>query len=132
MWTDAINPESWQAPLYYAIAGLWLKLGHWCGLTGGHLLYWLRFLNALFVAALVWLSFVAAREFFPKQAWLRMCVPTLVAFIPQDMFYGIEQRHSVATLFWGGLYLPSPLVARGNAESSPRALPGIGGFRDVI
>ena len=32
--------------------------------SDGHLLYLLRFLNVLFLAALVWLSFLAAREFF--------------------------------------------------------------------
>ena len=66
-WSDATNPESWQPPLYYAVAGLWLKLAQLCGFSDGHLLYWLRFLNVLFLAALVWLSFLAATEFFPQQ-----------------------------------------------------------------
>jgi hypothetical protein len=89
-WSDATNPESWQPPLYYAIAGLWLKSGQLCGFSDGHLLYWVRFLNVLFLVALVWLSSLAAREFFPQQKWVALCVPVLVAFLPQDMFYGIE------------------------------------------
>ena len=103
-WSDATNPESWQPPLYYAIAGFWLKLGQLCEFSDGHLLYWLRFLNVLFLAALVWLSFLAAREFFPQQEWLALCVPVLVAFIPQDMFYGIE-NDNLSPLLFGAVFL---------------------------
>jgi len=103
-WTDATNPESWQPPLYYAIAGLWLDLGQLCGFSDGHLLYWLRFLNVLFLAALVWLSFLAAREFFPQQEWVALCVPVLVAFIPQDMFYGVE-NDNLSPLLFGAVFI---------------------------
>lgn len=119
-WSDAINPESSQPPLYYAIAGLWVKLGQLCGFAGGHLLYWLRFLNILFLAALVWLSFLAAQEFFPRQEWVALCVPVLVAFIPQDMFYGTENDNLSPLLFgavficlirWWRVEVLSPLLA---------------------
>lgn len=119
-WSDAINPESWQPPLYYAIAGLWLKLGQLCGFAEGHLLYWLRFLNVFFLAILVWLSFWAAREFFPQQEWVALCVPVLMAFIPQDMFYGLE-NDNLSPLCFGAVFIclirwwraevPSPLLA---------------------
>ena len=88
-WGHAVNAEAWQPPLYYAVGGVWLKLGQSFEFSEAHLLYWVRFLNVFLAAALVWLSFLAAREFFPEQAWLRLCVPLLTAFIPQDMFYGI-------------------------------------------
>ena len=39
----------------------WWRLGKVCGFQNGHLLYWLRFLNLLVVAALVSGGFVAAR-----------------------------------------------------------------------
>jgi hypothetical protein len=103
-WSDAINPESWQPPLYYAIAGVWVKFGQLCGFAGGHLLYWLRFLNLLFLAALVWLSFLAGQEFFPHQQWAALCVPALVAFIPQDMFYGIE-NDNLSSLCFGAVFI---------------------------
>jgi len=102
--SDATNPESWQPPLYYAIAGLWLKLGQLCGFSDGHLLYWVRLLNVLFLAALVWLSFRAARDFFPQQEWVALCVPVLVAFIPQDMFYGIE-NDNLSPLLFGAVFI---------------------------
>ena len=103
-WSEAINPESWQPPLYYATAGLWLKLGQLCGFSDGHLLYWLRFGNVFFFAALVWLSFLAAREFFPQQEWVALCVPLLLAFIPQDMFYGIE-NDNLSPLLFGAVFI---------------------------
>jgi Predicted membrane protein (DUF2142) len=103
-WSDAINPESWQPPLYYAIAGLWLKLGQLCGFSDGHLLYWVRFLNVLFLAALVWLTLLAAREVFPQREWVALCVPVLVAFIPQDMFYGVE-NDNLSPLCFGAVFI---------------------------
>jgi hypothetical protein len=39
---------------------------------------------------LVWLAYVAARKMFPDQVALRLGVPLLVAAIPQDAFYGIN------------------------------------------
>jgi len=42
------------------------------------------------VAALVWLAYVAARLMFPEQIALRPGVPFLIAAVPQDAFYGID------------------------------------------
>ena len=89
LWGNAVNAEAWQPPLYYTGSALWLKLGQGFGFNEAHLLYWLRFLNVILSAVLVWLGFLAARECFPEQAELRLCVPLLIAFMPQDMFYGI-------------------------------------------
>jgi hypothetical protein len=47
------NHEASQPPLYYTVAGAWWRLGKLLGLDGGRLLYWLRFLNAPLIAALV-------------------------------------------------------------------------------
>jgi hypothetical protein len=88
-WQGA-NHESAQPPLYYALAGLWWHLGQWMGFDGGRLMYWLRFLNILFVAALVWFGHAAAREIFPENLFLRLGVPALLAFMPQTAFYSIN------------------------------------------
>ena len=94
----ALRMAVWQArddyevslpPLYYALAGLWWHLGQWLGFEGGRLLYWLRFLNILFVAALVWLGHAAAKAVFPENIFLRLGVPALLAFMPQTAFYSI-------------------------------------------
>ena len=103
-WGHAVNAEAWQPPLYYAVGGVWLNLGQNFGFSGAHLLYWVRFLNLFLAAALVWLSFLAAREFFPEQAWLRLSVPLLTAFIPQDMFYGIG-NDTLSPLCFGAAFI---------------------------
>jgi len=84
------NHENSQPPLYYALAGLWWQLGKACGVHGGSLLYWIRLLNMLLAAALAWLGNLAARTIFPKNYFLRLGVPALLAFIPQTTFYSIE------------------------------------------
>ncbi|MGA2965767.1 MAG: DUF2142 domain-containing protein [Terriglobales bacterium] len=84
------NTESSQAPLYYAAAALWLHLGQLFGVSGGFLLYWIRFLNVFLAAALVWLGFAAARLVFPEGQFVRLGVPVLLAVLPQDIFYSIQ------------------------------------------
>ena len=89
-WRAVTNYEASQPPLYYALSALWWNLGKLCGLHDGVLLYWLRFLNIIFIAALVWLGYVAARMIFSENIFLRLGVPALVAFMPQTAFYSIQ------------------------------------------
>jgi hypothetical protein len=85
------NYETSQPPLYYALAGAWLRLGRLIGIPeNGFLLYWLRFLNVFAAVALVWLGFSVARRTFPEQRYVRLGVPLLLAFFPQDTFYSIQ------------------------------------------
>jgi hypothetical protein len=84
------NYQSSQQPLYYAAAGLWWRVGQWCGITGLRLVYWIRFLNILFVAALVWVGYCTARMIFPERPFVRLGVPALLAFMPQTAFYAVE------------------------------------------
>lgn len=60
-WSSEINWESSQPPLYYALAGLWWRLGQSIGLTQIESLYWIRFLNGLLASIVVWLGYVIAR-----------------------------------------------------------------------
>ena len=87
VWQNEINWESSQPPMYYAVAGFWWRLGKCIGLTGIESLYWIRFLNALLVSILVWLGYVIARTIGPEHLDLRIGVPLLLAFIPQDVLY---------------------------------------------
>ena len=89
IWSRTPNQESSQPPLYYVVAAAWFHVGQWVGVKGGIALYWVRFLNVVFMTALVWLGYVAARMMFPKQVALRLGVPFLIAAVPQDTFYGI-------------------------------------------
>ena len=90
IWGHTPNQECSQPPLYYAVAAVWFHIGQWIDVKGGSVLYWIRFLNVALIAALVWLAYAAARIVFPDRIAMRVGVPMLVAFIPQDAFYGIE------------------------------------------
>ena len=54
------------------------------------MLYWIRFLNALIVAMIVWLGYVAASMVALPRADLRIGVPLLLAFLPQNIFYAMN------------------------------------------
>jgi uncharacterized membrane protein len=90
IWGGTPNQECSQPPLYYVVAGAWFDFGQWIGITDGSALYWVRVLNCVFIAVLVWLGYMAARLMFPEQVALRVGVPLLIATIPQDAFYGID------------------------------------------
>jgi len=90
IWSTTPNQECLQPPLYYVVAAAWFHIGQWIGAKDGTALYWVRFLNVAFIAALVRLAYVAARIVFPDQVAMRLGVPLPVAFIPQNAFYGID------------------------------------------
>jgi hypothetical protein len=113
-WNDP-NHESSQPPLYYALTGFWWQVGKLCGLHGGLLLYWLRFLNLFFVVALVWLGYTAARLVFPADKFLRLGVPALLAFLPQTAFYSI-QTDVLSPVCFGAAYI---LLLRMDREEMP-------------
>ena len=89
-WRAVTNYEASQPPLYYTFAAAWWNLGKICGLHDGSLLYWLRFLNVIFIIALVWLGYLAARLVFPERKFLQVGVPALIAFMPQTALYSIQ------------------------------------------
>lgn len=103
-WTSEINFESSQPPLYYVIAGLWWWIGNHIGLGGIESLYWIRFLNVVLMAIVVWLAYVAARIIAPDRLELRIGVPLLVAFIPQNVFYAMN-NDVLSPLCFGVLFL---------------------------
>src|SRR5882724_166483 len=81
-WESRLNHESGEPPLYYALAGGWMNVGHIVGLRGLPLLYWVRFLNIGLGAALVWIGFAATRSTFPDNQFLQLGVATLLAVWP--------------------------------------------------
>lgn len=84
------NHESSQPPLYYLLAGAWTNLGVSLGIEDLRLLYWIRFLNIFFIITLVWLAYFTARNLFPGDAFLVLGLPLLVACLPQDTYYSIQ------------------------------------------
>src|SRR5580765_2699430 len=103
-WSTEINFESSQPPLYYALASLWWGIGKQIGLIGIQSLFWIRFLNAPLMAIVVWLGYVAARTIAPERLDLRLGVPLLLAFIPQNVFYAMN-NDVLSPLCFGVLFL---------------------------
>lgn len=89
-WQSRLNPHSTEPPLYYWIAGTWLGVGQLAGISGGHLLYWIRFFNIIIAALLVWVGYAAATATFSERSVMRFAVPALLAFWPQSMFYAAD------------------------------------------
>lgn len=117
---NVINYEVAQPPLYYALAGAWWDFGKICGFHDGYLLYWLRFLNAFLVAALVWLGWFVARVIFPENFFLQIGVPALIAFLPQTTFYSI-QNDALSPLCFGVAFI---LLLKWLQADVPNARPG--------
>ena len=110
-----VNHESTQPPLYYAVAGLWYRLGRALGLRGGQALYWIRFMNAIVLALLVWLAHRFARVLFPGDGFLALGMPLVVAFFPQDAFYSVN-NDVLLPLAGGAALLALVVLARGDAK----------------
>ena len=89
-WSSEMNFESSQPPLYYAVASVWWRVGEQLGLTGLRSLYWIRFLNGLLIALVVLLGYLVARTVAPERVELGLGVPLLLAFIPQNVFYALN------------------------------------------
>jgi len=115
-WSSEINFESSQPPLYYALASKWWWIGKQVGLTGIQSLYWIRFLNALIVAMIVWLGYVTASMVPLPRADLRIGVPLLLAFLPQNIFYAMN-NDVLSPVCFGVLFLCVLQWLRTNAPS---------------
>lgn len=86
----SVNQESSQPPVYYAVAGAWWKLCGALGLPEGDRLFALRFLNIAFIVLLLWLGYATAQIVAPENRFLRLGVPAVLAFMPQSVFYSIN------------------------------------------
>src|SRR5262245_19001638 len=65
-WSDEINFQSSQPPLYFVLASAWWWIGKHLGFAGLESLYRLRFLNVSLVAMMVWLGYMTARTIEPE------------------------------------------------------------------
>jgi hypothetical protein len=111
-----VNHESMQPPLYYAVAGAWLRIGEALGLRGGSALYWIRFLNVPLIALLTWMAYVFARTFFPGDSFLALGMPLLTAFVPTDTFYSVN-NDVLLPVVGGGAMICLLRIARGDSKS---------------
>lgn len=89
-WSNELNHEATQPPIYYMTAAVWYKLGKMVGIGGGQELYWLRFLNVFVYVLFLWVSFFYIKKFFPENKLLRFGVPLMLAVFPQDVMYTVN------------------------------------------
>ncbi len=87
---NQISGEAMQPPVYYFVTGCWHRLGKVIGLRGGFLLYWTRFLNVPAYVLMVGLAYATVRKFYPDRLFLRIGVPMMLVFFPQDVFYQLS------------------------------------------
>lgn len=106
------NKEASQPPVYYAVAGAWLRLGRALGLEGGHLLYWVRGLNALVGFLLVWVSHLFLRRISPDEPLMSWGVPVLLTVFPQDCVYYVTRDAFSPLLGALGFFLALRLALR--------------------
>jgi hypothetical protein len=103
-WSGEINFESSQPPLYYVLGSAWWWIGQHIGLAGLRSLYWLRFLNGFLISLIVLLGCLIARAVAPDRGDLRLGVPLLLAFIPQNIFYALN-NDVLSPVCFGALFL---------------------------
>jgi hypothetical protein len=103
-WSSEINFESSQPPFYYALASVWWWIGKHLGLTGLPSLYWIRFLNGFLIGLVVLLGYLIARIVLPERVEVRLGVPMLLALIPQNVFYALN-NDVLSPVCFGGLFL---------------------------
>ena len=104
-WTRKTNHEAASFPSYYALAGAWCAAGRVLGIRDGQLAYWIRFLDAPVMALLVWVSYLIGVALFAARQTLRLGLPVLVAFHPQDIFHSISADALSPLLFAASLPL---------------------------
>jgi len=103
-WERLPNYECSQAPLYYFVTGTFWDIEKRFGFSKKDLIYSIRFLNAAFVAILVWLGYVAVRIVFPENLFLKLAVPALLASMPQTSFYSID-NDVLSPVCYGALFI---------------------------
>jgi hypothetical protein len=123
-WQASLNVETGNFPAYYLLAGAWCALGSLLGVDGGGLPYWVRFLNAPLLAALVWIGHRAAGAFFPGNRSMRLGVPLLLACFPHDVLYSIN-ADALSPLLFGAGFVGLLWIRFGRRSLAHDALTGL-------
>lgn len=104
------NFEGIHPPLYYAMAGVWLRVGRWLGVGDLALPYWVRFLNVGTIGVAIWLGFRTMARLVPERSSVVLGATALFAFLPQDAFYSISSD-SLAPLVGTGAFVGLAMAA---------------------
>jgi len=112
-------------PVYYAVAALWYRLGKAAGQEDLDLLYWLRWLDAPLLAALVVGSWLVLRRPYAGDPLMRLGVPAVLAFFPADVLL-VASPDALSPLVGGASLAAVAWLARAKAEAPFRAVLGGG------
>jgi hypothetical protein len=89
-WREIGNHEAHTPPIYYLLPAIAYGAGKRAGVTGVERLYLARLANVPIVALFVWLAYRFCRRWYPDRPEIRIGVPLLLAFLPQDLFYSLN------------------------------------------
>ncbi len=112
---ERANKEAEQPPVYYLVAGAWLRLGRGLGLEGARLLYFVRALGPLVAGALVLVAHRLVRDLYRDETLVRWGVPLLAAVFPQDTLFYVTP--DVLSPLLGGLCFAFSLRLARHPES---------------
>jgi hypothetical protein len=121
---ERANKEAEQPPVYYLVAGGWLRLGRGLGLEGARLLYFVRALGPLVAGALVLVAHRLVRDLYRDEALVRWGVPLLAAVFPQDTLFYVTP--DVLSPLLGGLCFAFSLTLARRPESGGLAYAAAG------
>jgi hypothetical protein len=124
-YTSITNHETVQPPIYYILTGLWSRLGSSLELPEQLIPFWVRFLNVPLVALMVWVSYRIVRLLFPDNHFLRLGVPMMIAALPQDVFYSINNSAMAPVVYTIALY---PLALIHTRQDSGYGLYAVAGL----
>jgi hypothetical protein len=114
-----INGETAMPPLYYAAAALWWRLGGLLWRSPLVRMYWVRWLAAPALGALVFLAWWGLRGPYTDDASVRIGVPALLAAFPNDFFFYVTPD-VLAPLLGGAAFLGLlALAAPGRPDRRP-------------
>jgi len=110
------NLEAFQPPVYYALAGGWLRAVRALGAGPALGLYAVRALGGVLLAVLVGVSWLWLRAAAPGEPLLVWGVPALLAVFPMDAFFYVTPDAASPALAGGAIAL-----ALGAAQRRARA-----------
>lgn len=99
------NLEAFQPPVYYALAGGWLRAARAAGAGPAAGIYAVRALGGVLLAALVAAAWVWLRAVVPEEPLLVWGVPSLLAVFPMDAFFYVTPDAASPALAGGAVAL---------------------------
>jgi hypothetical protein len=123
--TNTQNVEAFSPPVYYAIAAIWYKVGKFFSIQGLYFLYWIRFFNLIPYVVLIFLAYSFTKKFYPENSFLHIGVPLMVAFMPQDVLYGINREVISPTFATLSLYMNLSIYRENSKGYAYYALSGL-------